>query len=154
MTTTLPQAEAFTFGMEKVPEPSVESCIVALVTALQQSKGWMRGYADSIVRNAVDRVHLGASPLDVPHHPEPHTHTWTDMEKRCILAWGNALVARKAAEKDAEIERLRALLTDASKLLKRTPPATMGRYTGRDRKSFGAQAKELVAAIDAFRARP
>lgn len=42
----------------KMPEPSVETCIVTLVAALQQSKGWLHDYADSIVRDAVDRAHL------------------------------------------------------------------------------------------------
>lgn len=39
------------------PEPTqaVESAIAQLVTALQQSKGWMRDYADSIIRDAIDR---------------------------------------------------------------------------------------------------
>jgi hypothetical protein len=27
---------------------------------------------------------------DLPSHPEPHSHAWTEAEKRCILAWGNA----------------------------------------------------------------
>ncbi|HEY4720653.1 MAG TPA: hypothetical protein VII92_02300 [Anaerolineae bacterium] len=35
--------------------PSVEDAIAALVTALSASKGWMRDYADAIVRDAIDR---------------------------------------------------------------------------------------------------
>lgn len=42
--------------------PGVESCIAALVHALQQEKGWLHGYADSIIRDAIDRVHLDAAP--------------------------------------------------------------------------------------------
>lgn len=42
--------------------PGVESCVAALVHALQQEKGWLHGYADSIIRDAIDRVHLDAAP--------------------------------------------------------------------------------------------
>ncbi len=37
------------------PTQTAESAIAQLVTALQQSKGWMRDYADSIIRDAIDR---------------------------------------------------------------------------------------------------
>jgi len=53
------------------------------------------------------------------------------------------------ADHEAACEALRSLLAEASKLLKRSPPAAMGMYVGRDKKSFGAQAKELAGAIDA-----
>ncbi len=45
------------------PEPTqaVESAIAQLVTALQQSKGWMRDYADSIIRDAIDRKTASSS---------------------------------------------------------------------------------------------
>jgi len=57
------------------------------------------------------------------------------------LSDAQAALQAQAAEKDA-------LLAEASRLLKRCPPATMGMYVGRDRKSFGAQAKDIAAAID------
>ena len=40
----------------ELPGKSVEDCIDALVRALVESKGWLRDYADAIVRDAVDRV--------------------------------------------------------------------------------------------------
>jgi hypothetical protein len=42
--------------------PGVESCVAALAHALQREKGWLHGYADSIIRDAIDRVHLDAAP--------------------------------------------------------------------------------------------
>jgi hypothetical protein len=38
------------------PAPTVEHAIESLVSALAESKGWMRSYADSVVRDAIDRV--------------------------------------------------------------------------------------------------
>jgi hypothetical protein len=42
---------------------NVEQAISVLVSALVESKGWMRGYANAIVRDAIDR----AAPKDCPH---------------------------------------------------------------------------------------
>jgi hypothetical protein len=42
--------------------PGVESCVAALAHALQREKGWLHGYADSLIRDAIDRVHLDAAP--------------------------------------------------------------------------------------------
>lgn len=36
--------------------PTVEQSIALLVSALAESKGWMRGYAESIIRDAIDRT--------------------------------------------------------------------------------------------------
>lgn len=38
--------------------PYTERCIQNLVVALVVSKGWMHSYADAIIRDAIDRVHL------------------------------------------------------------------------------------------------
>ena len=38
------------------PEPTVEQSISALVDALVRSKGWLHAYADSIIRDAIDRA--------------------------------------------------------------------------------------------------
>lgn len=38
--------------------PAVEEAIKALVEALCSSKGWTHGYADAIIRDAIDRKHL------------------------------------------------------------------------------------------------
>jgi hypothetical protein len=79
--------------------------------------------------------------------------TRQSMPRSASEAYNDPLVRLSDAQALAgEVERLRALLDDASKLLKRTPPATMWMYVGRDRKSFGVQAKELAAALDASRA--
>lgn len=43
--------------------PTVEQAISTLVTALAASKGWMRDYADSVVRDAIDRRAPEAQPL-------------------------------------------------------------------------------------------
>ena len=40
----------------KLPKPSIEDAIIALVDALVSDKGWMRAYANAIVRDAIDRV--------------------------------------------------------------------------------------------------
>ena len=37
-------------------QPTVESSTQQLVKALQESKGWLFDYADSIIRDAIDRV--------------------------------------------------------------------------------------------------
>ena len=42
----------------KLPKPSIEDAIIALVDALVSDKGWMRAYANAIVRDAIDRVDL------------------------------------------------------------------------------------------------
>jgi len=42
------------------PAPTVDSAISQLVAALQESKGWLRDYADAIIRDAIDRT---AAPL-------------------------------------------------------------------------------------------
>lgn len=47
--------------------PSVEQAITALVTALAESKGWMRDYADSVVRDAIERRVPDAMTVDCPH---------------------------------------------------------------------------------------
>lgn len=39
----------------QVEAANVEDSIASLVAALQASKGWMRDYADSIIRDAIDR---------------------------------------------------------------------------------------------------
>lgn len=46
-------------------QPSVEDCIKQLVVALMESKGWLGGYADAIIRDAIDRKHL-EQPRAVP----------------------------------------------------------------------------------------
>lgn len=43
-------------------------------------------------------VQQALTDADLPHHPEPHTHTWTAMERRAILDWGNRLRASHASE--------------------------------------------------------
>ena len=42
-------------------------------------------------------------PLELPPHPEPHTYTWSALEKRCIREWAES----QLAELRAEVERLR-----------------------------------------------
>jgi hypothetical protein len=42
----------------KTDMPDTERCIRNLVIALVESKGWMRSYADAIIRDAIDRTHL------------------------------------------------------------------------------------------------
>jgi len=39
-------------------KPTVEEAILLLTDALIESKGWMRDYADAIIRDAIDRTHL------------------------------------------------------------------------------------------------
>lgn len=42
-------------------EPTVEDSIKQLVRALVMSKGWMTSYADSIVRDAIERKFVGSA---------------------------------------------------------------------------------------------
>lgn len=41
--------------MTTAQKPDVESCIVALVKALQSEKAWLHDYADAVIRDAIDR---------------------------------------------------------------------------------------------------
>lgn len=132
---TSPTSPALPFPV--LPDASVESCIVALVAALQQSKGWMHGYADAIVRDAVDRVQPAGTDKDFLTVAEPFPprilalleyvaernppeglgpyedengepmQDDADAALRWLTDAQSALLAQ-AAEKDAEIERLRA----------------------------------------------
>lgn len=43
-------------AMAAQPEATVDQAIESLVGALSRSKGWMKGYADAIIRDAIDRV--------------------------------------------------------------------------------------------------
>jgi hypothetical protein len=43
---------------EPLAGPSVESCATALAEALRREKGWLLDYADSVIRDAIDRKHL------------------------------------------------------------------------------------------------
>ena len=49
--------------LHSLPTPDTERCIQNLVVALVESKGWMRSYADAIIRDAIDRVHLTATAI-------------------------------------------------------------------------------------------
>lgn len=44
--------------LNAVEPPRIEDAIRILVDSLVWYKGWMRDYADSIVRDAIDRTHL------------------------------------------------------------------------------------------------
>ncbi|MGJ7613927.1 MULTISPECIES: TMF family protein [unclassified Variovorax] len=113
-TPALPSAsipDAFLHGMAEAPK-----VVAYLVTGLRDDKPGLcfedeRGdYGDEdhtpvfhplckvSDATAVDKESLRTAAL--PPHPEPHSHTWTEAEKRSILAWG--------AAKDAEIQALRA----------------------------------------------
>jgi Protein of unknown function (DUF551) len=61
-------------GLAKLAAPTVDRAIEALVSALAESKGWMRSYADSIIRDAIDRATTEMSP------------EFTDTS-RAALAW-------------------------------------------------------------------
>lgn len=51
--------------------PDTERCINNLVTALIHSKGWMRSYADAIIRDAIDRVAPPTQQIAAAiHYPE------------------------------------------------------------------------------------
>jgi hypothetical protein len=127
--------EAFTFGMEKVP--------ATLTVVAHAATDWMRSITETELA-LIPNVGADGGRRDCCRQLYRIPLVRLTGAQSALLA--------QAAEKDAEIQRLRALLSEASTLLKRSPTATMDMYTGRDRKSFGAQAKELSAAIDSARA--
>ena len=47
-------------------EPTVDEAIDQLVGALKRSKGWLGDYADAIIRDAIDRKHLGDETAQEP----------------------------------------------------------------------------------------
>jgi hypothetical protein len=53
---TAAHTKGYELGLSQ--KQSVEQCIVDLVEALQQSKGWLYGYGDAVIRDAIDRTHL------------------------------------------------------------------------------------------------
>lgn len=63
-----------------------------------------RPWVEKLLRDAWDASLKQSSAVpDLPPHPEPHSHTWSELEKRAILAWGVAMVraARNRALDDA-----------------------------------------------------
>lgn len=44
-------------------QPTVEQSINQLVSALQESKGWIRDYADAVIRDAIDRKPAECNPV-------------------------------------------------------------------------------------------
>jgi hypothetical protein len=44
--------------MPQISKEQIEQSIKSLVDVLMQSKGWLREYADAIIRDAIDRKHL------------------------------------------------------------------------------------------------
>jgi hypothetical protein len=56
--------------------PTIEDAIQSLVTALQAGKGWMRDYADSIVRDAIDRRQPAQTGAAVTPIKQPIIHGW------------------------------------------------------------------------------
>ena len=126
---------SFAHGM-----PSVEDCIVALVRALQDEKGWLHDYADAIVRDAIERKHLERTDKDCltvvawayydgerenfpsgPHATllrstalsfERHPHYRNETPLVRLTDAESALKAR-----DAEIERLRGVLVETRRVL-------------------------------------
>lgn len=98
-----------THQRNETPEPlagaTVESCISALVIALPQDKGWLHGYADSVVRDAIDRKHL--EPL--AQEQEGEYRSLYEISG-CIADANTMLIGRNELKaKDAEIARLKAI---------------------------------------------
>lgn len=88
---------------------------------------------------------------DLPPLPMPSCtyadHSYPAFTKAQMHEYATAALQAK----DAEIARLKAVLDDASTLLKRTPRVCMEMYNHGDRTSFGFQAKAMVRAIDAMK---
>jgi hypothetical protein len=81
--------------------PDTERCIRNLVIALVESKGWMRDYADSIIRDAIDRTHL------VEGEPVAWRIKYTaDGEPRSLILGHNAVGDYRMFDESATTEPL------------------------------------------------
>lgn len=169
--TMTPTSPALPFPV--LPDASVESCIVALVAALVQSKGWMHGHADAIVRDAVDRVHLGgtcerslsvvawlythkisgASAASDWRWPATHAAREFHVETHLVrLTDAQSALLAQAAGKDAELQRLRA---DAERYRWLRDVSEWEMFEDRwltKNDIYGQGPADLDAAIDASRA--
>jgi hypothetical protein len=94
---------------EPLAGPSVESCATALAEALRREKGWLLHYADSVIRDAIDRKHL--EPLAQEQAGEYRS---LYELSGCITDANTMLIGRyELKAKDAEIAGLKA---DAGRL--------------------------------------
>lgn len=96
--------------MTAAQTPDVESCIVALVKALQESKGWLHDYADAVIRDAIDRRGLSAA-LEVVAYFLEGGRTW----KSRALSTADPAMAEKEAQsrKDGSTASALIRLSDA-----------------------------------------
>lgn len=83
-----PEIEALAVIKGAHAAPTVESAIAALVTALCESKGWLRDYADSVVRDAIDR-----KPAGIGAQPTQEPLTWVPVADRLPPKFVEVLVA-------------------------------------------------------------
>lgn len=89
---------------EPLAGPSVESCATALAEALRREKGWLLDYADSVIRDAIDRKHL--EPL-----AQEQAREYRSLYELsgCITDANTMLIGRyELKAKDAEIAGLKA----------------------------------------------
>jgi len=77
-------------------QPTVEQSITQLVSALQESKGWMRDYADAVIRDAVDRKPAEGMPSAwiVGYPQNPWASEWFIAE----TTFGDRVVLRELPE--------------------------------------------------------
>jgi hypothetical protein len=93
---------------EPLAGPSVESCATALAEALRREKGWLLHYADSVIRDAIDRKHL--EPLAQEQAGEYRS---LYELSGCITDANTMLIGRyELKAKDAEIAGLKAVIRD------------------------------------------
>ena len=64
---------------------SIEAAIIALVDALVSDKGWMRAYANAIVRDAIDRVDRPYVPLTDSEMFNVVAACWYDRQNAAIV---------------------------------------------------------------------
>lgn len=54
----------------------------------------------------------GREALELPIHPDPHAWTWTEAEKRVILAWGESILAASQAQRTETAEPVAYVTND------------------------------------------
>lgn len=87
--------------------PTVEEGIAALVDALAESKGWMRTYAEAIIKDAIDRKHLeDAAPVDRQGEREVISDVISNLGEWC----GNLVKQEDVDYISGQLDRLAALI--------------------------------------------
>lgn len=144
--------------LEAQPAPTVDAAIAAMVDALARSKGWLRDYAEAIIRDAIDRrgqpEAAGGEPVEWRVKPPGCAEYTTDAagaanaKAQGFHVWPK-LAAPVVGGDDIEIAEAalnRALLRFTER--QHVDPSTgYGEYNDRDEEYHA----DLVSALDAVK---